>query len=74
MPRPSGYSGRVGAERGALNQGLYMRAILTALTVAFALGGFAGAAQAHCGHDAEKGDFETPPPVSSATKKPQKEG
>ena len=51
-----------------------MRAMLTAFTLALALGGFAGPALAHCGHDANKGDFETPPPVSSATKEPEQEG
>ena len=56
-----------------------MRAKITALSLAFVLGGFAGSAMAgegcaYSGHEAKKNDFETPPPAAAAPVKPKKQG
>ena len=55
-----------------------MRATITALSLAFVLGGFAVPASAgdDCAyedHEVKKNDFETPPPAASVVK-PQKQG
>ena len=56
-----------------------MRATVTALSLAFVLGGFAAPAVAgegcsYSGHEAKKNDFETPPPAAAAATKPKKQG
>ncbi len=46
-----------------------MRTLLAALSLAFVLGGFSAAVQAHCAAHVKKNDFETPPPIATPTEK-----
>jgi hypothetical protein len=56
-----------------------MRALITALSLVFALAGFATSVQAgencsYSGHETKKNDFETPPPAAASVTKPKKQG
>lgn len=51
-----------------------MRTLLASLSLAFVLGSFSAAVQAHCSAHGKKNDFETPPIVMPSETKEDTKG